>query len=61
MTDYAAPLSPRVRRRRAEATGAVAFIRRIDWVMLAAVAGLVAFGLWAIDGITRLDVLGDPQ
>jgi rod shape determining protein RodA len=61
MTDYAAPLTPRVRRRRAEATSAVSFVRRIDWVMLAAVAGLVAFGLWAIGGITRLDVPGDTQ
>lgn len=61
MADYAAPLAPRVRRRRAEATGVVAFVRRIDWVMIGAVAGLVAFGLWAIDGITRLDVAGDPE
>jgi rod shape determining protein RodA len=61
MADYAAPLAPRVRRRKAEATGAVAFLRRIDWVMFAATAGLVAYGLWAIDGITRLDVTGDPQ
>jgi rod shape determining protein RodA len=61
MTDYAAPLAPRVRRRKAEATGAVAFLRRIDWVMFAATAGLVAYGLWAIDGITQLDVPGDPQ
>jgi rod shape determining protein RodA len=61
MADYAAPLAPRVRRRKAEATGAVAFVRRIDWVMLAATAGLVAYGLWAIDGITKLDVAGDPQ
>jgi rod shape determining protein RodA len=61
MADYAAPLAPRVRRRRAEATGAVAFVRRLDWVMFGAVAGLVAFGLWAIDGITRHDVAGDPE
>jgi rod shape determining protein RodA len=61
MADYAAPLAPRVRRRKAEATGAVAFVRRLDWVMFAATAGLVAYGLWAIDGITRLDVAGDPQ
>jgi rod shape determining protein RodA len=61
MADYAAPLAPRVRRRKTEATGAVAFLRRIDWVMFAATAGLVAYGLWAIDGITRLDVAGDPQ
>ena len=61
MADYAAPLTPRVRRRRAEATGAIAFLRRLDWIMLAAVGGLLAFGLWAIDGITRLDVPGDPE
>jgi rod shape determining protein RodA len=61
MADYAAPLAPRVRRRKAEATGAVAIVRRVDWLMFAATAGLVAYGLWAIDGITRLDVLGDPQ
>jgi rod shape determining protein RodA len=61
MADYAAPLSPRVRRRRVEASGAVAFLRRLDWIMLAATAGLVAFGLWAIGGITRHDVPGQPD
>jgi rod shape determining protein RodA len=61
MADYAAPLAPRVRRRRAEAVGVVGFLRRLDWVMFGALAGLVAFGLWAIDGITRLDVAGDPD
>jgi rod shape determining protein RodA len=61
MTDYAAPLTPRVRRRKSEATGAIAFLRRIDWVMIAATAALIAYGLWAIDGITRLDVTGDPE
>ena len=61
MTDYAAPLAPRVRRRKAEATGLVGQLRRLDWVMFAALAGLVAFGLWAIDGITRHDIAGDPD
>ena len=61
MADYAAPLAPRVRRRRAEAVGVVGFLRRLDWVMFGALAGLLAFGLWAIDGITRLDVAGDPN
>jgi rod shape determining protein RodA len=61
MTDYAAPLTPRIRRRRAEATGVVGFLRRLDWVMFGALAGLVGFGLWAIDGITRTDVPGDPD
>jgi rod shape determining protein RodA len=61
MTDYAAPLAPRVRRRRAEAAGVVGFVRRLDWVMFGATAGLIAFGLWAVDGITRQDVAGDPD
>jgi rod shape determining protein RodA len=61
MADYAAPLAPRVRRRRAEAVGVVGFLRRLDWVMFGALAGLLAFGLWAIDGITRLDVAGDAD
>jgi rod shape determining protein RodA len=61
MTDYAAPLAPRVRRRKAEATGVVGLVRRLDWVMFAALAGLIAIGLWAIDGITRFDVAGDPD
>jgi rod shape determining protein RodA len=37
------------------------FLARVDWVLLAAAAGLVAFGLWAISGITRHDVPGDAD
>ena len=29
------------------------FVRRLDWVLLGAVAALVGYGLWAIAGITR--------
>jgi rod shape determining protein RodA len=61
MADYAAPLAPRVRRRRAEAAGVVGFVRRLDRVMFGATDGLDAFGLWAIDGITRLDLAGDAE
>jgi rod shape determining protein RodA len=62
MADYAAQAPRRARRHpRADTARAVSFVRRLDWVMLAAVAGLVAFGLWAIDGITRLDVAGNPD
>ena len=35
--------------------------RRLDWPLVAAIAALVAFGLWAIAGITRHDVPGDPD
>lgn len=36
-------------------------LRRIDWLLLFAVATLVAYGLWAIAGITRFDVPGHPD
>jgi rod shape determining protein RodA len=37
----------------------VAFLRRLDWLLLLAVGTLVAYGLWAVAGITRNDVSGD--
>ncbi len=63
MTDYAASVPARSRGRhpRADRARAVSFLRRLDWVMLAAVAGLVGFGLWAIEGVTRQDIPGDPD
>ncbi len=36
-------------------------LRRLDWVLFAAVATLVGYGLWAIGGITRFDIPGDPD
>jgi rod shape determining protein RodA len=36
-------------------------LRNLDWVLLATVVGLVGYGLWAIAGITKLDVAGDPD
>ncbi len=36
-------------------------LRRLDWLLLLAVAALVGYGLWAVDGITRFDVAGDPN
>jgi rod shape determining protein RodA len=62
MADYAGHVPARPRsRRRAEVASVSAFLRRLDWVLVLAVAGLVAFGLWAISGITRFDVPGDPD
>ena len=40
-------------RRRDEALGVVGSLRRLDWVLLAAVGAIVGYGLWAIGGITR--------
>ncbi len=36
-------------------------IRRFDWVLFAATAALLAYGLWAIAGITQHDVPGNPR
>ena len=36
-------------------------LRNLDWVLFATVVALVGYGLWAIDGITKLDVAGDPD
>ena len=38
-----------------------AVVRRLDWLLLLAVATLVGYGLWAIGGITRFDVPGNPD
>ena len=37
------------------------FLWRLDLVLLVAAAALVAYGLWAISGITRFDVPGNPD
>ncbi|HEX4931151.1 MAG TPA: hypothetical protein VFV62_10625, partial [Gaiellaceae bacterium] len=44
-----------------ERTDVIGFVRRLDWFLLSAVAALVAYGLWAIAGITRFDVAGDES
>ena len=46
---------------RSERIEAAAFVRRLDWVLLAATAALVAYGLWAIAGITQHDIAGNPN
>ncbi|MDX6396894.1 MAG: rod shape determining protein RodA [Gaiellaceae bacterium] len=40
---------------------AVGFVRRLDWLLLSAVVALVAYGLWAVAGITRYDVPGNED
>lgn len=37
----------------------LAFLRRLDWVLLFAAGALVAYGLWLVSGITQFDVPGD--
>jgi rod shape determining protein RodA len=51
----------RGRARRASRARELSFLRRLDWLLTAAVAGLVGYGLWAIDGITHHDVDANPH
>ena len=39
----------------------IAFLRRLDWVLMFAAGALVAYGLWLVSGITRFDVPGDES
>jgi rod shape determining protein RodA len=43
------------RRREVEVAGLGGILRRLDWLLLAALAGTVGYGIWAIDGITKHD------
>ena len=45
---------------RRDAVDLAALVRRLDLVLLLAAAALVGYGLWAVAGITRFDVPGDP-
>jgi Cell division protein FtsI/penicillin-binding protein 2 len=45
----------RVRGARESDVSGVALVRRLDWVLMGATAAAVAFGLWAIHGITLHD------
>ena len=38
-----------------------AFLRNVDYVLLSAVAGLVAYGMWVLGSVSRNDVPGDPD
>jgi rod shape determining protein RodA len=58
MIEVAQRTSLRVRGERAE-PALLAFVRRLDWILLAAAFGLVGFGIWVVAGITRFDVPGD--
>ena len=57
--DYAGLARAEPRAERRLEIGAI--LRRLDWVLLGATAATVAYGLWAIAGITRADVPDDPH
>jgi rod shape determining protein RodA len=37
-----------------------AFLRHLDYLLLLATGGLLAYGLWVVESVTRNDVAGDP-
>jgi rod shape determining protein RodA len=47
--------------RRSEAVGIGGVLRRLDWLLLAALVATVGYGLWAIDGITMHDAGGSAM
>jgi rod shape determining protein RodA len=62
MVDYASNARAASRaRRREEAADVASFVRRLDWILIASTAALIGYGLWAIEGITRHDIPGDPN
>jgi rod shape determining protein RodA len=50
-----------LRTHRAEGIEVASAVRRLDWVMLGAVAALLGYGLWSIGGITAHDITGNPN
>ena len=58
MIDYASSGARATSRERVDF---VSFVRRLDWVLLLAVGAIVAYGLWAVAGITRHDVAGNED
>jgi rod shape determining protein RodA len=45
---------------RPHATELGAFLRHVDYLLLAAVGGVVAYGLWVLNAVTRNDIPADP-
>jgi rod shape determining protein RodA len=50
-----------LRAHRREAVGLGGVLRRLDWLLLAALAATAGYGLWAIDGITMHDSGGSSM
>ncbi len=59
--DYTTTQSRARRRARRVEVEASSLVRRVDWVLVSAVAAIVAYGLWAVSGITQHDVTGNPN
>ena len=61
MLEYAGSSRAGLQRHRDERLALANVLRSLDWLLVAGVAGLVSVGLWAISGVTRFDVAGDPH
>jgi rod shape determining protein RodA len=61
MVDYVSNSRAAARARRREAADVASFVRRLDWVLIGTVGAIVGYGLWAISGITKHDVAGQPD
>ncbi len=61
MIDVASSRGGRARARAERRSATLSSLQALDWVLLAAVGTLIAYGLWAIAGITRFDVEGDKN
>jgi rod shape determining protein RodA len=61
MLEYAGSQRRGLERNRDEGVALVNLLRGLDWVLVAAVAALVAVGLWAVSGVTRFDLASNPN
>ena len=64
MVQYIGTAASARRRRRPSSLGRAqdsSLLARLDWTLLLASAALVGYGLWAIGGITKHSVTGDPN
>src|SRR3954447_9693537 len=60
MLEYAGSQRTGLQAHRGESVALVSVLRSLDWLLLAGVAGRVAAGLWAVQGVTRFDYPGHP-
>ena len=60
MLEYAGSQRSGLQAHRSDRLALVSVLRSLDWLLLAGVAGLVALGLWAVQGVTRFDNPGHP-
>jgi rod shape determining protein RodA len=61
MLEYAGSQRTGLQRHRGESAALASVLRSLDWLLILGVAGLLAVGLWAISGVTRFDIAGNPD